>query len=277
MRYALVADIHGNREALDAVLQAVDRQHPGIEILCAGDIVGYGPDPAACLEILRERGISCVRGNHEEMVAGLRDFSRCVSAGIRAATWTRRQLGPEQLRFLRELPICRPITPQLWMCHGDLHSADVYVSDHVAAEGALQQLRAVAPDAQVLVCGHTHHAAIYASEGGFRVYAEPGCVALAGGPVHVVNPGAVGQSRDGVPMARFAVLDVEQRTLTFERLAYDHAQTETKMRRAGLHGGTVLLPPTGLQRRIERARTRWARYWGDRDNRQRGYTQFLKP
>lgn len=272
MQYALIADIHGNREALEAVLQAIDRQYPQATILCPGDIVGYGPDPASCVDLLRERGVPCVRGNHEEMVVGLRDFSRCVAAGIHAATWTRRQLTDGQLRFLRELPIRRPIDDRLWMCHGDLLSADTYVSDGASAARALQQLGELAPQARVLVCGHTHHAAVYCETREFQVQPAPGSATLDRALRHIVNPGAVGQSRDGEPMARFAVLDLEHQALHFHRLAYDHATTEAKMRRAGLQGGVVLLPPRGMWRRVERARTRWARYWGERDNRRRGYT-----
>ena len=271
MQYALIADIHGNREALEAVLQAIDREYAGAAILCPGDIVGYGPDPASCVDLLRERGVPCVRGNHEEMVVGLRDFSRCVAAGIHAATWTRRQLSEGQLRFLRELPIRRPVDASLWMCHGDLLNADTYVSDAASAGRALEQLGELAPAARVLVCGHTHHAAVYTHGTAFRVQPAAGSVPLDPARRHVVNPGAVGQSRDGEPMARFAVLDLDRHALHFHRLAYDHATTESKMRRAGLRGGVVLLPPRGVWRRVERARTRWARFWGERDNRQRGY------
>lgn len=275
MQYALIADIHANREALEAVLNAIDRDYPRAQVLCPGDIVGYGPDPTACLDILLDRRIPCVRGNHEEMVTGVRDFSRCVAAGIHAATWTRRQLRPQQLDHLRALPIQRPIDDAVWMCHGDLLSADTYISDAAAGARALEQLARLSPSAQFLVCGHTHHAAVHSEVAGFSAVGVDSSVNLQGQGRSVINPGAVGQARDGAPSARFAVLDVPSRTTFFHRLGYDHETTEKKMRRAGLLGGVVLLPPQGPWRRVERARTRWARFWGDRDNRRRGFQADL--
>ena len=277
MRYALIADIHGNLEALQAVLAVIDSQFAGITILCPGDIVGYGPDPSACLDIVQTRGMPCVRGNHEEMVLGLRDFSRCVAAGISAATWTREQLSPAQQAFLRSLPIYRPISEQVSMCHGDVINADTYISDAASAKRALEQLQDVAPQARVLVCGHTHHAAVYTPALGFEVQREAVTMALDLDSGCVLNPGAVGQARDGVPTARFAILDLDQRTVDFFKLGYDHQRTEAKMRKAGLLGGVVLTPPSGVWRRVERARTRWARWRGDKDNRKRGYRPLGVP
>lgn len=275
MKYALITDIHANLEALQAVLQAVDREHPDAQLVCLGDIVGYGPDPAACIDLLRERAVPCIRGNHEEMVLGLRDFSRCVSAGIKAARWTRRQLDDSQRRFLSELPIWRPISAGLAICHGDLASADTYISDPDVAEAALAQLLRQAPTARVLACGHTHFAALY-TEGSGRFGDNPGdVVALEPARRYVLNPGAVGQARDGTPLARYAVLDLEHHRAAFPAVAYDHPKTEHKMRRAGLLGGVVMLPPSGLSRRIERARTRWERHWAEQENRRLGYRPRL--
>jgi predicted phosphodiesterase len=275
VKTALISDIHANLEALQAVLEAVDREHPGAAMLCAGDIVGYGPDPGACIDLLRQREVPCIRGNHEEMVLGLRSFSRCVSAGISAARWTRRQLSPSQRQFLEGLPILKQISEELVMCHGDLLSADTYISDAASAQTALQQLQQMAPTARVLVCGHTHHASLYAA-GQARFSTEvPECATLDPGLRQIINPGAVGQSRDGTPVARYAVLDLDTHSVSFCRLAYDHERTEHKMRQAGLRGGVVLLPPSGLGRRLERARTRWQKLLGDRENQRLGYRPTL--
>ncbi|MBL8327330.1 MAG: metallophosphoesterase [Rubrivivax sp.] len=272
MQYALVADIHANLEALQAVLRLLDERHPQARLLCPGDIVGYGPDPAACIELLRERQVPCVRGNHEEMVLGTRDFSRCVVAGITAARWTRQQLSSVQRQYLADLPLSRHISPELTMCHGDLLSADTYISHAEAGNLALQQLQSLAPQAQILVCGHTHHAALHSREDGFAVLTESVTLQLQPGRRYVINPGAVGQSRDGAPVARCAVLDLERHELTVHRLSYDHALTERKMRAAGLLGGVVLERPEGVWRRVEYHRTRWARYWGERENQRLGLT-----
>ena len=271
MKYALITDIHGNREALEAVLKAVDQAHPDATVVCLGDIVGYGPDPGPCIELLRERAVPCIRGNHEEMVLGLRNFSRCVSAGIQSARWTRRQLSGAQRDFLRSLPISRQISEDLVVCHGDLASADTYISNRTAAETALAQMQRQTPRARVLACGHTHFASLYAGgQDGFTASA-PGNGVLDPRMRYVVNPGAVGQSRDGHALAGFAVLDLALNVVAFPRLDYDHERTERKMRRAGLPGGVVMLAPRGLERRLENLRTHWERHWGERENRRLGY------
>lgn len=271
MKYALITDLHGNLEATESVLGVIDQCHPGVEVLCLGDIVGYGPDPSRCIELMRERDIACVRGNHDEMVVGLRGFSRCIASGISAAIWTRRQLDDSQMRFLHELPIRRAVSTELAMCHGDLESADTYVSDHAAADRVLQQLDAFAPGTSLLVCGHTHHAATYSPGHGFVLQPQPTTVALHADRRWVINPGAVGQSRDGSPQAQFAVIDTDRRQVVFEHAAYDHTTTEAKMRRAGLTAGVVLTRPSGIGRHVERLRTRWVRLLAERENRRLGH------
>src|SRR5215468_4319962 len=123
MQIALLADVHGNLEALDAVLRALDRTAPQAKLVCAGDVVGYGPNPEECLERLSERGAVIVLGNHEEMVLGRRDFLQCVSAGIRAAVWTREHLSAHARRVLEQLPSRAKAAQEVLVCHGDLHDA----------------------------------------------------------------------------------------------------------------------------------------------------------
>ena len=264
MKLALISDVHGNLEALDAVLRDVDRIDPDAKLVCAGDIVGYGPDPEACIERLRERHALCVMGNHEEMVLGYRDYSRCVHAGIVAAVWTREHLSPPARAYLKALPHRLQVAAGVVVCHGDLSSADTYVSTREKAEVALAQLRAISPDAAVLVCGHTHHAALFTLDGGFRPVTSPSDHDLARVHPCLVNPGAVGQSRDGQPLARYAVLDHERETVSFRELPYDHRMTIRKLRQARLVARVVLLPPRGLWRRVEAYKTRWARYRAQR-------------
>jgi predicted phosphodiesterase len=270
MQYALLSDIHGNLEALQAVLAEIERLYPQSRLLCPGDVVGYGPDPAACLEILQARQVPMVRGNHEEMVTGERDFSRCVVAGITAARWTRRELSAEQLEQLKALPLSLRVSPEVMMCHGDLLSADTYISSTEAGLTALEQLAALAPQAQYLLCGHTHHAAWVSAHDGFVPVADTRSVSLQAGRRYVLNPGAVGQSRDGQAVARFGVLDLEKQQWHQHCIRYPHELTQEKMRSAGLLGGVVLQRPQGAWRRVEHYRTRWARYWGERENRRLG-------
>lgn len=263
MKLALVSDLHANLEALEAVLRDIDRASPGTKLVCAGDIVGYGPDPEACIGRLQERGALCVMGNHEEMVLGRRDFSRCVYAGIVAAVWTRRQLSSGARAYLEALAPCLRIGPVV-VCHGDLASADTYVSTRERAEEAMAQLRARQPSAEVLVCGHTHHAALFTRADGFQLANGPGDWALPASGHCLINPGAVGQSRGAAPLACYALLDMERRRVSFREVAYDHRTTLRKLRAAKLVAQVVLEPPQGLRRRVEKYKVRWARYWAER-------------
>ena len=149
------------------------------------------------------------------------------------------------------------------ICHGDLTSADTYVSTPERAEAALAQLRAQHPSAEVLVCGHTHHAALYTRERGFQVVNAPGEYELPAG-TSVINPGSVGQARGAAPLASYALLDMERRRVSFREVAYDYRTTLRKLRAAKLVAQVTLEPPQGVWRRVERYKARWARYWAER-------------
>jgi predicted phosphodiesterase len=262
VKLALVSDLHANLEALEAVLRDIDRAAPGARLVCAGDVVGYGPDPEACIARLRERDALCVMGNHEEMVLGRRNFSRCVYAGIVAAVWTRRQLGADARAFIERLPHRLEAAPGVVVCHGDLASADTYVSTRERAEEAMAQLRAHQPSAEVLVCGHTHHAALFTRERGFQLIEGAGEYHLSA-PC-LVNPGSVGQARGAAPLAAYAVLDTQRRRVSFREVAYDYGATLRKLREANLVAQVVLHPPQGIWRPVEKYKARWARYWAER-------------
>jgi predicted phosphodiesterase len=259
VQLALLSDVHANLEALQAVLGDLDRRAPEARLVCSGDVVGYGPDPQACIETLRARGAVFVMGNHEEMVLGRRDFSRCVYAGIVAALRTREALSLDAWEFLGGLPPWIEAAPGVVVCHGDLSSADTYVSTSARASQALGQLRSVRPQARLLVCGHTHHATFFTAAEGF-VAAAPGReLVLPREEACVINPGAVGQAREGGPQARYALLDLLRGVVAFRALGYDHATTVRKLRSLRLVPQVVLLPPTGIARYVERLRARWAR------------------
>ncbi len=264
MRIALISDVHGNLEALEAVLDDIDINSPGAKVVCAGDLVGYGPDPEACIDRLRARNVPCIIGNHEEMVLGRRDFSRCARAGITAAVWTRKRLSSDAWEFLDSLPPRLEAAPDVIVCHGDLEDADTYVSDAVRADQALKQLASGWPGARILVCGHTHHPALYSRAGGFDRVPAPTERALPPDTAHIINPGAVGQSRDDQPLARYAVLDLHTDTVRFRALPYDHGTTIAKARQAGLVPSVILLRPRGAGRYVEALRRRWARHRAER-------------
>lgn len=261
MKVALISDIHGNIEALDAVLADIDSRAPGAKIICAGDIVGYGPSPGECIQRLISRQILCILGNHDEMAIGRRNFSRCVYAGIVSSRWSRKNLSAMHLRFLNELPGHLEVTPEILVCHGTLNDSDLYISDEESAVSALAELEEGFSTATVLVCGHTHHAATYSNVTGFQ-FADPDNVFVVPKDGRcVLNPGSVGQSRDGTLMARYTILDTATQRVSFQGLSYDHAATIEKQRRAGLVVAVDLQRPVGVARYLEALRKRLARLW----------------
>ena len=260
MQLALLADVHANLEALDAVLRDIDQRARQAMVVCAGDVVGYGPEPDACISRLRDRDASFVMGNHEEMVLGRRDLTRCVRAGILAAAWTRAHLSSSARGVLQDLPPWLDVAPGVVACHGDLHSADCYVHNARLARGALGQLGQLRPGARLLVCGHTHRAMFFGEGRGLLEAAAGRTIDVSGTERCLINPGAVGQARNGEPLARYALLDLERQDVTWFALPYDHATTERKLRQRGLVARVVLTQPrSALARRIEHLRTEWVR------------------
>jgi len=260
MQLALLADVHGNLEALDAVLRDVDQRASDATIVCAGDVVGYGPEPDACIGRLRDRDAAFVMGNHEEMVLGRRDLTRCVRAGILAAAWTRAHLSSGARKVLENLPPWLDVAPGVVACHGDLRSADRYVHNAQLANGALEQLSQLRPGARILVCGHTHRAMFFAEDRGLLEAPAGRTIDLSRTERCLINPGAVGQARNSEPLARYALLDLERQSVCYLALAYDHATTERKLRQRGLVPRVVLTEPrSALARRIEHLKTKWVR------------------
>ena len=259
MRWALLADVHGNLEALRAVMRDLE-DWPDHRLICAGDIVGYGPEPEACLDLLCEREATCVAGNHEAMVLGRLGFGRCVHAGIVAAVWTREHLSRGALDRLAALPdVARP-SSDLVVCHAALGEVERYVNCAQVAEAALASVARLFPRAELLISGHTHSAAFHGESSDFS-HVLPGAVAsVASGHLQFVNPGSVGQPRDGVLLARYARYDSATRTVTWRGVEYDAEPTLAKMRRARLVPCVCYsFPQPWAERKLDAVRVRWAR------------------
>lgn len=242
MRILVLSDIHSNTEALDAVLEDAAAAYD--TTICLGDIVGYGASPIEVMEqldTLAPRWV--VRGNHDRVCAGITD-SRTFSPVARTAIeWTRRALPPAALARLASLPI-GPMTidAQTVICHGAPNDEDFYLLDSADARLAFS-----AQSAQLCLHGHTHAQTIFRLQG-FAVYDETPArrtrltVTLDAGSRYLINPGSVGQPRDGDPRAAYALLDTDARTLELRRVSYDIAGAQARIRAAGL--------PESLARRL---------------------------
>jgi len=238
MRYGILSDIHSNLEALTAVLsdaaaQRVDR------MLCLGDLIGYGADPEACLSALQHAQAVCVAGNHEYGCIGKLDDRWFNDAARRAVEWTRDRLGFMELDWLRRLPLVAADGP-CTLVHGTLKHPErfEYLADLAQAVDAARMC-----DTRYCLLGHTHLPVLieYDRRQG-RVGRVLGAaqelteVSLSEEPAvrYVINPGSVGQPRDGDPRASYAVLEPEAHRVTFHRVAYDIRTAQEKIRRAGL-------------------------------------------
>jgi len=234
MRLALLTDIHGNREAFEAVLADLSaRQVDRIAVL--GDVVGYGPDPAWCVGRVMDlvgQGALCVQGNHDSAI-GTR--SESMSAIAKAAIdWTRPQLTAEQAAFLAALPVSQGLGDVL-LVHASANDPSGWI--YVTSERSAMPSFRVCP-AQVIFCGHVHVPALFTCDmrGTVRGHQIPMAkpVPLLRSRRWLAVVGSVGQPRDGVAQAGYALFDTVSQEVTFRRVAYDCAATAAKVRAAGL-------------------------------------------
>ncbi|HYC36512.1 MAG TPA: metallophosphoesterase family protein [Usitatibacter sp.] len=239
--YGILGDIHGNREALEAALAALDEL--GAErIACVGDIVGYNADPDACVEILAARRAACIAGNHDLIGTGMLGFERCSNKAMHSLKRTRRHLARPTAERLRRLPAHLVIEGDVVLTHGGIRDVQQYMTrpQHILENAAL--MRSDFPHACICFFGHTHEQRVFVTDGA-EVH-EPWSDALAGGndvvaslepgPLYFINPGSVDASRKRTTkVAEFALFDSTARTVRFGRVPYDAAATEAKARSGG--------------------------------------------
>ncbi len=239
MRYAVLSDIHSNLEALTAVLDALAPERID-RYLCLGDMIGYGADPSACLSRLQAADAVMVAGNHEWACIGKLELNWFNSTARAAAIWTRDQLGFTDLDTLRRLPLTTVDGP-FTLVHATLRHPErfEYLVD-------LAQAVDIVATCRTLFClyGHTHESCVI--EYHRRDHRMP---RVLSGPEelrevaytpdeesmrYIVNPGSVGQPRDGDPRASAAIIDTERRQIAVRRVAYDITSAQRKIREAGL-------------------------------------------
>lgn len=233
MRYGILADIHSNLEALEAVLAELDKRSVD-EILCLGDIVGYGADPAECVRIIRERCRVIVCGNHDYAVFNDKILKFFKPAAKEAVLWTRNALSEEDREFLGGLPLKKSMEDMLLVHAAPLFPEEwEYVSN---PEDARRNFNCF--DEKMCFLGHSHVPAV------FGLNEEVDACRISNEPVsffsprmrYIINPGSAGQPRDGNPDASFAVFDSSRRELKIIRVAYDVKTAAKKIIESGLPG-----------------------------------------
>jgi len=244
VRIAVLSDVHANLAALRCVLDDADRRRALDAVWSLGDFVGYGPQPNEVLALLRAYELKAVSGNHDLAAVGAIDTDDFNPAAAAASRWGAETLTDESVAFLSGLePILRDRQTGVVGCHGSLRSpAWEYV---LSEEAALAQFDLM--DVPWSFVGHTHIPLVIEerAEGDLRArHLSDGNSVRLGNHRLILNPGGVGQPRDGDPRASYAILDTDAATVEFHRVPYPIAETQALMQAAGL--------PESLIRRLER-------------------------
>jgi diadenosine tetraphosphatase ApaH/serine/threonine PP2A family protein phosphatase len=243
MRYLIFSDVHSNLEALEAVLRQAPRESYD-RLIVLGDIVGYGADPNAVVERVRSLPPDVIiRGNHDKVSSGVETADGFNEAARRAAAWTFDALSPENRAYLAGLlPGPMIIDDTLEICHGSPIDEDEYIFEPT---DAIEAMRAM--ERPLCFFGHTHVQIAYWLEGGsFDVIVtgpdEETLLKLQPGKSYLINPGSVGQPRDGDARAAYAMYDSDVSIVTLRRVTYAVGDAQAKITAAGL--------PDGLARRL---------------------------
>lgn len=243
MRYLIISDIHANRTAFEAVMD--DAGQPGQDydfVWCLGDVVGYGPDPNECVDMLRGMPHLCLAGNHDWAALGRLDVRTFNTDARRAVTWTRETLTDDNLAFLEALPTTFTLG-DFTLAHGSPREPVwEYILDPVIASRNFQHFQTT-----YCLVGHTHTPVIFEQVNGSSpaaaVQPRYGEQVGLGGTRRIINPGSVGQPRDSDPRAAYGILDADALTFEHRRVPYDIEAVQARMRKADL--------PERLIRRLE--------------------------
>jgi diadenosine tetraphosphatase ApaH/serine/threonine PP2A family protein phosphatase len=237
MRIAVFGDVHANLEALDAALDAISLARADA-IVCLGDIVGYGAEPKECIARLRQTASLIVAGNHDLDVSNGAHSPGTNATARLMIDWTRSQIDEESKIFLARLPRRIIVQGALVAAHGCYLNPE-HVNGYVTSTMLEANLRAIARNTSwphLAFCGHTHVPMCGWIEGDMCIERKPGAPLRwpSSAQAILVNPGSVGQPRDGDPRAAFAIVDTELRSVEVVRVAYDIEAAARAIERSGL-------------------------------------------
>jgi diadenosine tetraphosphatase ApaH/serine/threonine PP2A family protein phosphatase len=235
MRYLVLTDIHANLEALDACV--ADARARGFDrTLVLGDLVGYGGDPnAVCERVLALEPLAIVRGNHDKVACGLEQADGFNAVARSAARWTLDVLTPAHRDWLCALPAGpTEVDAVVQICHGSPFDEDAYIFDELDAVRALKVSKR-----PLCLFGHTHYPVTFElSADSFDSVAHANApemrIQMKPGSKYLLNPGSVGQPRDGDPRAAYAIVDTKERRVDLFRLKYAIEEAQAKVLKAGL-------------------------------------------
>jgi predicted phosphodiesterase len=234
VQFLVLADLHANWHALEAVLRDADGKFD--QIICCGDLVGYNPHPVRVLDWTRQHCGAVIRGNHDKVVAGIEDIQWFNEVAQSAAIWTIRQLNKDQIEYLGKLQKGPIKLEHFHICHGSPRDEDEYITTAGEASPCFSHL-----ELPLTFFAHTH------LQGGFslrygrvnpilgvRKTAKEASIELESDAMYMVNPGSVGQPRDGDARAAYAMYDSEQKLVMLRRVEYPIQKTAEDIMQAGL-------------------------------------------
>ena len=228
MKYAIIADIHGNWEALQVVLEDIHAQNV-THTVCLGDVVGYNANPKECLDVIRSLNIPVVKGNHDEYCSTDNALDGFNPHAAEAVHWTRNQLTADDKQWLRDLKYSR-MAANFTMVHATLDAPDRwgYVFDKLAAAASFPY-----QNTQMCFFGHTHVPVAFMRDTVVRggTYSK---FKVDSSKKYFINVGAVGQPRDNNPKCAYVIYDMDAQTIELRRLDYDIETAQAKIRAAGL-------------------------------------------
>ena len=236
MRYLILSDIHSNLEALQACVQRA-KQAGYDAVLCCGDLVGYGPNPVETIDVIRSLNATTIRGNHDRVAAGIDEPTQFNPHARRAVYWTRQVLPEAYREYLMNLPIGPvDIDDEAQLVHGAVTDEDDYIFTEADADENFPLTKK-----HITFFGHSHFPVVFCTDhaGNSTIatsyeFDEFIAVKCETGKKLFINPGSVGQPRDGDPRASFAIWDQDRERVEFYRVEYDIETTQRKMRDAEL-------------------------------------------
>jgi predicted phosphodiesterase len=228
LRYAIVSDIHGNFDALEAVISSI-RDHAVDHTVCLGDVVGYGPQPLECIQALQRIHATIVAGNHDFAIAEKIDISTFNVYARESTLWTRDVLDSESLAFLAQLPLVEELEG-FTVVHGTLHSPELFDYIQSCYEASLSL---AAMDQAACFIGHSHVPVAFV-QNEFISYCTNTTIPIDPNARTIINVGSVGQPRDQDPRACYAVYDTDDQEVNLHRVHYDIESTISKIDAVGL-------------------------------------------
>lgn len=229
MRYAIITDIHSNLEAAKTVFEKIDGLNVD-KVVCLGDLVGYYCNPNEIVRLMLDRQVTCIMGNHDVVACGRVEPLYFNPSAASAILWTRDQLTEDNINYIKNLPDSIVMDDTFRMVHGSVDDRDEYLLFRPEIEKSFEIMWNNPEKPKIAFFGHTHRRIYYEYDGSNLYQGKEMTLELRDDTAYLINPGSVGQPRDGDPRASFCIYDVEKSTVEFHRIEYDIDNTAEKVK-----------------------------------------------